>query len=389
MPQENTPSGSDAKKTIRVVINGIHAKSGGGVTYLRKMLPELAVQPDIEMHLLIHIDQFDLFYPIPEGIHVTTFTFKPTLFVTFIWEQFSLPLIASAMGANVVFSPANYGPVFARNHVILLRNAVSVIHHIDRLAPALYWTILSIATLVSFITCKRAIAVSNYAARILTFNLPSFLKRKLHVVYHGATPIIPSRSSDRVPGVDLLAVSDIYIQKNYHSLVEAFALIKSRHPALRLNIVGREIDNHYAARIRSLVKKLGIDKDVQFMGHLGMSEIDDLYRSCLIFVFPSVVETFGNPLLEAMSAGAPIACSATAAMPEVIGDAGLLFNPYDVKDIAAKIEQILADPDLQKSLGAKALLRSKQFTWKTTADKTTAILRDSVNMKSLEKPHFR
>lgn len=389
MTQEISATKSGQSNQIRVVINGIHAKSGGGVTYLRKMLPELAMQSNIEFHLLIHIDQFELFYPIPDGIHVTVFTFRPTFFSTFIWEQFSLPLITNAMGASVVFSPANYGPIFAKNHVILLRNAVSVIRHIDRIKPALYWTILSVATLISFITCKRAIAVSNYATRILTFNLPSFLMRKLDVVYHGATPVTTPRDVEHEPRVDLLAVSDIYIQKNYHSLVEAFALIKSRHPALRLNIVGREIDSHYAERIRSLVQKLGIEKDVRFMGHLGMREIEDLYRSCLIFVFPSVVETFGNPLLEAMSAGAPIACSKTAAMPEVIGDSGLLFDPYDVNDIAAKIEQLLADPELQKTLGSKALLRSKHFTWKKTAEQTTAVLRDCIDVGSLEKPHYR
>jgi len=371
------------------VINGIHAKSGGGVTYLRKILPELSKQKGMVVHLLLHEEQYGLFYPIDDNIIVTIFTFRPTFYSTFVWEQFSLPLIARAMGADVVFSPANYGPIMARNHVILLRNAVSVIRHIDRLKPALYWTVLSIATLTSFLTAKRAIAVSKYAARILSFRLPRFLRHRLSVVYHGATPVTPPRDPKSVSSRDLLAVSDIYIQKNYHTLIEAFAETIKRHPDLVLNIVGREIDIHYGDRVRALVRKLGLTDSVRFHGHLDMAQIIEMYRNCLIFVFPSVVETFGNPLLEAMSAGAPIACSKTAAMPEVIDDAGLLFDPYSTADISEKIEMLLNNPDLRDSLAQKALARSRQFTWERTAEETVKVLRDAAGEQVLAPQHFR
>ncbi len=383
----DAPPATDRK--VCVVINGIHAKSGGGVTYLRKILPELANETTLNVHLLLHEEQFRLFYPIPDGIHVTIFRFRSTFFSTFIWEQFSLPLIARAMGVDVVFSPANYGPVFAKNHVILLRNAVSVIRHIDRLKPALYWSVLSVATLVSFITCKRAIAVSDYAARILSFRLPKFMKNRLSVVYHGATPIRPPRDFNARRSNSLLAVSDIYIQKNYHTLVEAFAKVRQNHPSMTLDIVGTEIDKHYAQRVRKLVRELGIEDNVRFHGYLEMNEIVEMYRRCDIFVFPSVVETFGNPLLEAMSAGAPIACSKAAAMPEVIDDAGLLFDPNDADDIAAKIEQLLLDTNLRRMLGEKALSRSRQFTWERTAHQTAYVLRDALGDRKLAPQKFR
>lgn len=383
------PITNKTQRPICVVINGIHAKSGGGVTYLRKMLPELAKEKTFDIHLLLHAEQFELFYPIPDNIKVSIFTFQPSFFSTFIWEQFSLPLIANAMGADIVFSPANYGPIFAKNHVILLRNAVSVIRHIDRLGPALYWSVLSVATLISFITCKRAIAVSNYAARILTFRLPVFSRKRLSVVYHGATPVKPARDNSKTPSHNLLAVSDIYIQKNYHTLIEAFAKIKEKHPELTLNIVGREIDKRYVDRVRGLVHDLGVEGSVRFHGYLEMNEIIEMYRTCEVFVFPSVVETFGNPLLEAMSAGAPIACSKTAAMPEVIEDAGLLFDPYDADDMAAKIERLLSDAELRTILGKKALDRSQLFTWDRTAQQTSAVLHDVVGTQPLPPQQFR
>ncbi|MBO6946833.1 MAG: glycosyltransferase family 4 protein [Rhodospirillales bacterium] len=386
-----TQKSATAKKQrpICVVINGIHAKSGGGVTYLRKMLPELAKAESFDIHLLLHAEQFELFYPIPDNIKVSIFTFRSSFFATFVWEQFSLPLIANAMGADIVFSPANYGPIFAKNHVILLRNAVSVIRHIDRLGPALYWSILSVATLVSFLTCKRAIAVSYYAARILTFRLPQISKKRLSVVYHGATPVEPARDNSKKPSHSLLAVSDIYIQKNYHTLIEAFAKIKPSYPELTLNIVGREIDKPYVDRVRRLTHELGVEDRVRFHGYLEMDKIIEMYRTCEVFVFPSVVETFGNPLLEAMSAGAPIACSKTAAMPEVIEDAGLLFDPYDANDIAAKIEHLLSDAELRRELGNKALDRSREFTWSRTAQQTSDVLYGVVGNRPLPPQRFR
>ena len=369
----------EKSRKIRIVINGIHAKSGGGVTYLRRILPEIADNPNLDLHLFLHREQFNLFYPIPDGVKVTVFNFKPSFISTLFWEQLSLPVIANSMGADVLFSPANYGPVFARNHVLLLRNAVSVIRLTNRLRPMLYWLALSGATIMSLLGAKRAIAVSKYAARILTFGLPSYFTRKVAVVYHGTQPI-PARDQDTATDSNtILAVSDIYIQKNYHTLIQAFAKVHERHPELVLKIVGREIDSHYAAECKALVEKLGLGDRILFMGHMETASVIELYRNCLVFVFPSTVETFGNPLVEAMAAGAPIACSGTAAMPEVVEDAGLIFAPYDADDIAAKLLKLIEDPSLRDGLTKRGIERSKRFRWTETAHKTLDVLYEAAD----------
>lgn len=374
---------------IIVVINGIHGKSGGGVTYLRRVLEHFTAHEDIIFHLFLHKDQLELFYPIDPAIRLTVFDFKPTFFSTFIWEQCSLPIVAWAMGANVVFSPANYGPVFARNHVSLLRNAVSVIRLIDRIQPALYWIMLAIATFITFLTAKRSIAVSNYASRILTFGLPGIFKKKLSVVYHGVTHGRIAREDNEKDGNVVLAVSDIYVQKNYLALVEAFAHVVGKYPDLELWIAGREIDVVYGARVRALAADLGIEERVKFLGHLSLEEVEELYRTCHIFVFPSFVETFGNPLVEAMSVGAPIACSNTTAMPEVLGDAGLLFDPHNRDEIAQAIETLHTTPSLRRELGQRALNRSKKFTWEACAAETVRVLRSAAEPIPESKRQFR
>lgn len=371
------PLAGEVPPPFHIAINASHAKTGGGVTYLRQMLPLLAAEPGVSLHLILHKEQLPLFDPVPDGIDIVTCDYSPGFFSTLIWEQFKLPGVARRLSADVLFSPANFGPIFARNHVLLLRNATSVIRLARRLKPLMYWFMLSGATLASLLTARRAIAVSNYAAGVLTFGLKGVLGKKVSVVHHGTASVIAPRESNEVQGANLLAVSDIYIQKNYHTLLRALAILRQSRADLSLKIVGREVDSHYAESLRDLVRDLGLEDAVKFVGHVETSELDALYRNCQLFIFPSAVETFGNPLLEAMAHGVPIATSNTAAMPEVIGDAGLLFDPDNAKEIADRIATLLADPTLRVELGRKAAQRARSFTWEETAQRTLGVLREA------------
>lgn len=365
------------QQLFRIAINASHAKTGGGVTYLRQMLPLLAAEPDVSLHLILHKEQLALFDPVPDGIDVLVCDYTPRFFPTLVWEQFRLPGIARRLSADVLFSPANFGPLFARNHILLLRNATSVIRLARRLKPLAYWFMLSAATMASLLTARRAIAVSNYAAGLLTFGMKSVRNRKVSVVYHGTAPVVAPREGNEVPGTNLLAVSDIYIQKNYHTLLRAFAILRDSRKDLTLTIVGREIDSHYGDALRDLMRDLGLGDAVRVVGHVDTAELDTLYRECQLFIFPSAVETFGNPLLEAMAHGAPIATSNAAAMPEVIGDAGLTFDPDNVQEMAARITTLLVDPALRAELGRRAARRARSFTWEETARRTLGVLREA------------
>ena len=126
-----------------------------------------------------------------------------------------------------------------------------------------------------------------------------------------------------------------------------------------------------------MIRDLKISDNVFFLGHVDPNRLQKLYAECGVFVFPSIVETFGNPLLEAMAAGAAIASSNTAAMPEVIGDTGLLFQPYDAGEMAKKISLLIEDQQLCTDLGKKAKIRSRMFDLHTTAKQTLAVLADA------------
>lgn len=361
---------------IRVLVNGIHAKSGGGVTYLRNILPILAEDGDLETHLLLHRDQSELYGLLSEKVRVHLLEFDNRFFPALVWEQLALPFVARSMSADVTFSPANYGPLFAPNRVIVLRNSLAVVGRETRISRRFYWIGLALMTGLSLLTSTKAIAVSRYARNALTFGFGSRLRDRVTIVNHGVNPVFsPDDAVDREP--HLLAVSDIYIQKNFHTLIEAMAAVHRRRPEIKLKIAGRSIDAGYMKELQERIAELKLTDVVEFLGEKRTGDLLELYRRCLVFVFPSTVETFGNPLVEAMACGAPIACSNTAAMPEIVGDAAEFFSPLDAGEMASRILAIAGDPALRRELGLRARKRAAGYSWSRAASETADVIKSA------------
>lgn len=355
-------------RPVRVLVNAIHAKSGGGVNYLRNMLPRLAEDPELELYLLIHQSQSVLLDHLDERVRICSRRF-PVGSAALIWEQLVVPGIARNLGVHVTFSPANFCPLFARRNVVLLRNALAAGDHDTRLAKRIYWLVLGIMTRLSIATSRRVLAASGYARDAIA----GTNNKSVNVIHYGVTEIFSS--GEDVRGNDLLAVSDIYVHKNFHRLVEALAKLRERFPSVRLRIAGRPIDLNYHARVNSRIQELGLTDAVEFLGETSPEKLVLLYRRCAVFVFPSTAETFGNPLVEAMACGAPIACSNTTAIPEIVGDAALLFDALDVNSMATTIGELLADPTKRGVLSDRARRRAQSFSWERTAAETAKILK--------------
>lgn len=362
---------------LRILFNGLHSKSGGGVTYLRNMVPLMADDPAIDLHLCLHEDQKDLLPDGIEGVTVHFLDFRSGFWRLLIQEQIMVPKLAKRIGADVTFSPANYGPLLAPRPVILLRNALSVAFVERRPVLLAYWALLYLATALSLLFSRRAIAVSDYALTAAAGGLMKLIRRPVAVIPHGVSGDFSPPEEDAARDGFLLAVSDIYVQKNLETLIAALARLRPDHPDLTLKIAGRPVDRAYFERLQRRAAEADLQDSVEFLGELATDELVTLYRRCRVFVFPSTAETFGNPLLEAMACGAPIACSNTAAMPEVAGDGAIFFDPNDAGDMADAIGRFLDDGALSREMSAKALARARGFSWRRTADETVAVLKSA------------
>jgi glycosyltransferase involved in cell wall biosynthesis len=366
-----------------VLVNAIHARAGGGTTYLRNLLPLLAAEYDLDIHLIPHPSQADSLAALSPLIRVHRPGMPEKWLTLLLWEQLVLPLLAVRIGYDVIFSPANFGPLVLPAQVVVVQNAVSVGANEHRLGKRFYWATLRAMTALSLLFARRAIAVSEYAA---ASSAASFRCLAPIIIHHGVGAMFSLAPFSLAPIASprrafLLAVGDLYIQKNLHRLIEALPLVRRQHKGIVLNIAGHEVDAEYAATLKRLIVALGLSDAVTFLGRRDSTQLVELYRCCAAFVFPSTIESFGMPLVEAMACGAPVIASSTSAIPEIAGDAALLCNPEDPRDIAEKIICVLDDSVLRESLRDRGLARARAFSWEECARRTAAVLRDAAANK--------
>ncbi|MBV9523524.1 MAG: glycosyltransferase family 4 protein, partial [Alphaproteobacteria bacterium] len=324
------------QRPLRLLVNAIHARAGGGLTYLHHILPLLAAEGDFDVHIIPHPAEAESF-ALP-GIAVHRLAMPRRWTALLMWEQAVLPLRARQIGYDLLFSPANFGPLLIGRQVIVLQNALGVGAFERRWRKRLYWRTLRLMTRLSLWRACRAIAVSRYVAASVAALAPG--RPKPVVIHHGVDAIFaPGAATSGTPF--LLAVGDLYIQKNLHRLVEALALIRRRVPAMTLAIAGNAVDPGYAAALRRAVTASGLGDAVRFLGRCERRQLVKLYRDCAAFLFPSTEESFGMPLVEAMASGAPVIAAARAAMPEIADGAALLVDPDDPAAIAGAVLRVL------------------------------------------------
>jgi glycosyltransferase involved in cell wall biosynthesis len=162
--------------------------------------------------------------------------------------------------------------------------------------------------------------------------------------------------------------------KNHANLIRAFAKLK-RAEKIPHQLVLAGSDWGRADQVHRTAEESGFAGDILFTGFVPGADLPRFCQAADIFVFPSLYEGFGLPILEAMSCGTPVACSNISSMPEVAGDAAALFDPYDEDSIASAIRSIITHADLRKRLAASGLDRSRQFSWAKTAAQTLAVIR--------------
>jgi len=162
--------------------------------------------------------------------------------------------------------------------------------------------------------------------------------------------------------------------KNHARLIQAFADLK-RKDGIPHQLVLAGTDRERAEEVHRTAEETGFAQDILFAGFVAAEDLPLLYQAADIFVFPSLYEGFGLPILEAMACGTPVACSRISSMPEVAGDAAILFDPEEKDSIASAIRSIIIGTDLREDLAARGLQRSRQFSWAKTATQTLEVIR--------------
>lgn len=288
------------------------------------------------------------------------------------------PLRADLYHALYHFLPLG---VRARRVVCTLHDLIWVEH--PALAAASPWrqwwkgALVRPLTAHSLRRADRIIAISEHT-RQRALARYGFPPEKLSVVHQGVDPVFfdPDLQDALSPICQerdfIFSLGNTLPYKNTRRLILAFAALAARYPRLCLVIAGRGDD--FAALSR-LSRQQGIAGQVFFARQLSDSQIKGCFSRALFFAFPSLVEGFGLPIVEAMASGCPVLTSAVSSLAEVAGEAAVLVDPDSVDSIAAGMAALLEDQALRQRLAGKGRQRAARFTWQSCAERTLAVYR--------------
>jgi glycosyltransferase involved in cell wall biosynthesis len=291
-------------------------------------------------------------------------------------EQQYLPRLAARSGVNLLHSLGNTAPVWGRfRRIVTVHDLIHRIHpeaHFGRISLAMKWLVL--------LAVRRSdrVIVPSENTKADVVRLTSASAEIVDVVPNGVTkpaeisPALATAARSRLELGDrpvVLSASAMRPHKNLPKLLDALALIPAeRRPVLVLP----GYRTSHEAELRRQAECLGLDGDTRFPGWISSEELDGLFAAASAFVFPSLYEGFGLPVLEAMARGVPVACSGGGSLGEVAGDAALLFDPERPREIAAAMETLLSSPAEAERLRKAGYARAERFTWSAAAAATLA-----------------
>jgi len=303
-----------------------------------------------------------------------------------VWAQTALPLMANSDCLDIFWSPAHRLPTLLNNniakvvtiHDLVWKHSGETMRPVSRFLDSIFMPIAVSAA-------DKVIVVSNHTARDLIAEVDS-AKSKISTIHLGYSSLFSQSSNlyslpSQLSGVEfILFVGTLEPRKNLHRILEAFSRISDSDLGLvKLVIVGGK--GWGGVDVGKLASEYNIEDKVIVLGYVDDQVLKLLYRSALFLLMPSLYEGFGLPLVEALSVGTPVVTSNCSSMPEVVGDAAILVDPYSVDSIKTGIQTMLSNPTLRVKLSEIGLKQSALFSWDKAADLTLKIFQEAVLTK--------
>ncbi len=365
---------------------------GGGETYLRGLVHGLGrLCGDDEFLLFTNRENHPTFAALGDNFRRVRCDFSArwsirALALTRIFgEQFYLPWRAAREGVEVIHSPLDTTVLQARCPTVMTLHDMNF----EALPEASNAAQRAIARALVRLSARRAsaiITVSEFSRREITAGL-KLRGDRLFVVHNGvggaapkelAIPEASMPSGLRPPY--MVAFSSINPHKNIAGLMRVFAGLRSADDC-QLAIIGHPPMS--GRPLPELARQLGIENRVVFTGYVSERVKRQLTGGARLLAFPSLYEGFGLPVIEAMRAGVPVACSARAALPEIAGPAARYFDPDNADDFSAALADVLHDETLRARLIAAGRRNARRFSWEQAARQTLQVYRRAAGQAGL------
>lgn len=356
---------------MHIVIDARIINSSTG-TYIQHLLDNLQMI-DLENNYSVLVRKKDLEFwkPTNKNFNVIEADFANYSFA----EQFKLAKLLRQLRPDLVHFCMPQQPIFYKGKV------VTTIHDLTLLktySSDKNWFVYHFKQLVGFFVFKVVIQKSNIIITDSLFSkkeIGEFSKKalgKTESIYLSAEILKADHLAlYKHPFKNfLLYVGQQSDYKNLKGLAAAHQKLLEKYPGLGLILVGRK---DTAAKNNEIYFQKKEYKNIIFTDFIENQQRDWLYANCSAYVFPSFMEGFGLPGLEAMGYGAPVVSSNKTCLPEIYGDAAVYFNPYDTEDMVNKINTVISNKDLREELITKGHKRIKDFSWQKTAEETLAV----------------
>ena len=299
-----------------------------------------------------------------------------------LWLHFYLPYLCKKTGVDLYFNTGSIWPLlpfrFAKRQLVFIHDVIPLLFPECYYRHTLYYYRLSRAI---HLNCYDEILVNSHTTKR---DLVKHLKvpgKRISVTLLGKDEHFTKtndayrnqmvREKYGLPESYLLFTGTLEPRKNITNLLKAYAKGRARE-SLKLVITGKK--GWLYEEIFETVQKLNLDERVVFTGFVGDDDLPFIYSMARVFVYPSLYEGFGLPVLEAMACGVPVITSNVPSLVEVVGEAAVLVNPLDVEALAQSIDEVVFNHVTHDRLCQASLVRAQNFTWEKTAQETLKVL---------------
>jgi glycosyltransferase involved in cell wall biosynthesis len=359
----------------------VPGETGGMETYARRLIPELLeTGGDLQFVLFLNREAYadEALRAIDDRVQTVRLNFSGrSRSQRAMAEQVLLPRMARRQGVDLLHSLGSTAPIWSAGvGVVTIHDLIYLTH------PEAHSRMMRIgmSVLVPLAARKasRIIADSKATATDISSRL-GVSRDRIDVIHLGGLPPGPATDVTELRARLGLGDSPIVLSpsarrghKNLSRLLHAFAALNTEpRPLLALPGYATALD----AELKAEARQLGIEDRVKLLGWLSDPDLEGLYEAASCFVFPSLAEGFGLPVLEAMERGVPVAASRASAIPEVGGDAVRYFDPLRVLEIRAAMEELLCDQATAAQLATAGQRRAREFSWKRAAERTVDVYR--------------
>jgi glycosyltransferase involved in cell wall biosynthesis len=390
---------------MHLFVNGLAASAGGGLTYLRNVLPQLSVRGDVQVTAAVNPQLHLEFCDLPR---VSLAEIEPPAgtLMRFWQEQSSLPAVILKSGADVLVSAGNFAlrksPV---PQILLSRNSLytstDFFRDLCRRREYGFW----LETRIKGDLARRSVAWADRTvapSEAFAQDLRQWTRRNVAAIHHGfdreaffreARPLPDDvrhkLDQDRVEGaLRLLYVSHYNYYRNFETLLRALPLLRERLNGRRLKLFltcqlhSEDNASGYRAHEASdLVRQLRVEDVVVELGAVPYPLLHQVYRECDIYVTPAYAESFAHPLVEGMASGLPIVASDLAVHREICQDAAIYFQRFSAAELAEQICRVADSSDFSQQLSERGLARSRDFSWRKHVDELLALADDLLSSK--------